>query len=206
MSIDIARTRGTTDPGETTMTVDPDTGTGDTDANTSTGEPVNPCETIELTDPVLDAAIRMKFGVLEGPIPTEEAAGLISLDNDDVMYDIDNRIETLAGLQCFPDLETLALDSHDISDLSPLAPLVKLKFLELSYGNPIVDIGPLAGLEAAGQRDGAGRRDGEAVAVVGTVAAEHPAPHVLAPGTEGRKLSPAEMASKVSPPKVVVLP
>ena len=107
---------------------------------------VNPClGVVNIEDPVLEEAIREQLGLTAGlpgggppPITCEQARGLTFLRSEDV--------QTLQGLQAFPNLERLFLDRGFIADAGPLAALKKLTRLSM-FLNQVEDIGPLSGLK-----------------------------------------------------------
>jgi internalin A len=84
---------------------------------------------VQLADPALDAAIHAAIGLPPGPISALDAAGLTELRAPEL------GIRSLAGMECFVNLELLQLNRNDIIDISPLAGLVNLTALDLNENN-----------------------------------------------------------------------
>jgi Leucine-rich repeat (LRR) protein len=92
-------------------------------------------------DPVLDAAVRAALGLPSGPISLQAALRLGSLSTANA------GVQSLAGLQCFSALTTLAVTGDPISDLTPLVALKNLTRLDLT-ADQVRDVTPLAELGA----------------------------------------------------------
>jgi internalin A len=84
---------------------------------------------VRLADPALDGAIHAAIGLPPGPISALDAAGLTELRAPEL------GIRSLAGMECFVNLELLELNLNDITDISPLAALVNLTALDLNQNN-----------------------------------------------------------------------
>jgi len=102
--------------------------------------------TVVFADPVLETMVRAAMGKSEGDITIAEAEAVTELRlNIEWQPQIpsETRIQDLAGIESFQNLEMLDLTFHNISDISPLTGMTKLNSLSLG-GNPVQDITPIA--------------------------------------------------------------
>ena len=123
-------------------------------------------EVVNVPDPNLAAAIRVKLGV--GTITThnllklttlradgyeiEDLTGLEYAQSLNTLYLIDNNISDISPLAGLTNLWALWLHNNNISDISPLAELKNLESISLPDNN-ISDVSPLAGLTQLEQLD-----------------------------------------------------
>ncbi len=122
---------------------------------------------VNIPDPVLEAAIRDKLGIPEGPISASDMERLVrlrlqmgpsvgSLSGIEHATNLiwiqipTSSISDLSPLRSLSQLQELYIDARGISDISPLADLTKLTKLSLSsYGQDTdgpTDVNPLSGL------------------------------------------------------------
>lgn len=98
------------------------------------------CASLVLPDPALSDAVALDLGLPAGtPITANELIEVTFL------LATESGIESLAGLECAVNLESLYVQGNAIADLSPLADLSSLRDL-LVTNNAIADLSPLAGL------------------------------------------------------------
>ena len=90
-------------------------------------------------DPNLEAAIRAAINKPEGPIYFKDLDGLKRLPAGN------KGIKDIEGLEYCTKLESLFLDTNQITDISQLSGLTNLKELQLDF-NQITDVSPLSGL------------------------------------------------------------
>ena len=95
-------------------------------------------------DPNLEKWVLGALGRRKGPITLSQAASLteLSISNPSIF---DSSFHSLSGIEHLVALETLFLESCDLTDVRPLAALSKLESLRLGY-NQIADVSPLATL------------------------------------------------------------
>ncbi|WAS96512.1 leucine-rich repeat domain-containing protein [Nannocystis punicea] len=105
--------------------------------STTTPEPVD-CSEIVLADEVLLQAVRDALGIAEGPI---SPAAALELE----MLVVDGGVASIAGLECFSNLEDLTLNNTTVDDFSPLAGLARLWRLDLA-NNGLTELDTLTGL------------------------------------------------------------
>lgn len=107
-----------------------------------------PTQTVEFTDPTLEAMVRAAMCKQDGDITLADAETVsvlnLSYEWQQLLPDA-APIREIGGLEHFKNLESLDLSFHEITDVAPLAGLSKLSVLSLR-GNPVADITPLAGL------------------------------------------------------------
>lgn len=103
-------------------------------------------EGIVFSDAVLEQKVREAIGKPQGPITSEDAAALTSLNAEAPQgAPEDAKIKSLDGLGAFVNLELLNLSFNDIHDISELTKLPRLRGLWLD-SNAIDDLSPLGAL------------------------------------------------------------
>lgn len=139
----------TTDaPDDTTSTGDPTTTTDATTlADSDTGVVPPGCDEVHIVDPALEAVIRDKLDIPEGPISGEAALSITQL-----FAFAGSPVHTLAGIECFSNLVYLHVGPSDISDVTPAAAIVGLGSLGLP-GSQVTDLGPLVNLPKLSELD-----------------------------------------------------
>jgi Leucine-rich repeat (LRR) protein len=103
-----------------------------------------PDESIEISDPNLEAALRKAMGITDRPI-TRKDAYLVQTLQLSQQNDSEDAISDIGALSYFVNLKELYMDGNDVSDLSPIAGLSKLKVLTFEW-NEVTDLSPIAGL------------------------------------------------------------
>ncbi len=129
---------------------------------TETIQETQPREAVIWSDAQMERLVRKALGRAEGDIYTDELAQIqvLRINGDAIeMYKSSSLgsgplipeaktagdIQSLSDLAYFPNLVTLEISGHGISDISIIANLTSLTTLELTYDN-ISDISPLSGL------------------------------------------------------------
>lgn len=98
------------------------------------------CEPVVFADAALEQVVRDAVGQPTGDILQDAVAGLARIDA------ANRGIADLTGIECLPDLTTLLIGGNPIADLGPLAGVEGLAYLAMQGNTTVTDLGPLAGL------------------------------------------------------------
>lgn len=136
----------TTDATTTADTTTADTTTGDTTDTTitsaTTGTPID-CEVVEFASPTIEAKVRESLAQPDGPILGDSLLAIT-----DLIFGSAGEISSLGGLECMPGLQSLTIAYHpELVDLAPLAGLDALTKLSITTCS-VSDLAPLADLAA----------------------------------------------------------
>lgn len=131
-----------------------DSGLDSSDAGDSENQAAAPCPgPVNITDPVLEAAIRDVLPKPQGALTPEDLAGVLSL----TIPTTGQTLASLVGAECLVNMTSLVFDNHQVTDLAPLASLTFLKRLSLS-NNLVASVAPLATVSTLEELNVAGNK------------------------------------------------
>ncbi len=129
-----------------------------------------PDEPITVSDPALEAILRMATGVRDRPITRRDAYRITELQlGFEKMW---QSVGDLSGLGAFVNLERLMIFGSGVGDLSPLAALPGLRVLAVD-DSPVSDLTPLSGMKGLLQLELSGDQIADVSPLQGLVQLEY---------------------------------
>jgi internalin A len=104
-----------------------------------------PDEPIDISDPKLEAALRIATGIEDRPITKKDAYLVQTLQLSLQQNGSEDAFRDITALSNFVNLKELYMDGNDVTDLSPISGLTKLKVLTFEW-NEVTDLSPIANL------------------------------------------------------------